>query len=262
MLTLKSTKTGGSKPDSVAEMLQPDWQDALYIQQRMLPANPATCNQLTVEYACTAAQCLSGDFVDLIDLGHKRSLFYIADVSGHGIAAALVTVLLKTLMHKLINDYKDSQKQAPPSITYLVEQINISLLTIMPDKHLTMFIGIYCETTEQLTYVSAGHHPVPILSCAEQNRFLVASGMPLGLFSTPEFEEKTIFLPAPFNLFLFSDGVLEQLSKKTGTAADNYLLKIISDIKEEGLQIVYNSILQRIIGHLPDDITIMKVSRY
>ena len=106
---------------------------------------------------------MSGDFVDSIAINEHQTLFYLADVSGHGASSALVTVLLKNMTTRLVRNYNRGSSFDILSPLATLQRINRELLLTGLGKHLTMFIGLIDAQRGTLTYAVGGHHPMPVL---------------------------------------------------------------------------------------------------
>jgi len=241
------------------EELKADQVAAREIQERLLPKTEKQVGSLSVEYAMQASMVLSGDFVDFVKLREDKLLFYLADVSGHGASSALVTVLLKNITNRTLRSYNHGKSGTPENPQALLDLFNRELLLTSLGKHLTIFVGIIDPHANQLDYAVGGHHPMPVLVEGGIARALEGRGMPIGLFEAPVFERHKISLSAKFDLYLFSDGVLEVLGGDNLTQKEQNLLALC---EQEGQS--PQSILETVTvagEALPDDIAVMMVSR-
>lgn len=241
--------------------LRTDQQAALQIQQNMLPDKEVQSGLITARYLLIPSLYLSGDFVDVIAIDEHRTLFYLADVSGHGASSALVTVLLKNMTNRLLRNFRRESSFDILSPIDTLYRINTELLDTNLGKHLSIFIGLYDSETSRLTYAVGGHHPMPVLRKGEEACFLEGRGMPVGLFPEPLFEEKSLHLPYEFEITLFSDGILEMLHETGMEAKENRLLNAVIDTKGSGPEEIKEHLLPGIIDDAPDDIAIMTICR-
>ncbi|MFY0676858.1 MAG: SpoIIE family protein phosphatase [Neptuniibacter sp.] len=241
--------------------LKADQQAALQIQQNMLPDKEVFCGGIHARFLVIPSLYLSGDFVDVISIDSNRSLFYLADVSGHGASSALVTVLLKNMTNRLLRNFRRSSSFDILHPVDTLHRINSELLDTGLGKHLSIFLGLYDAADSKLTYAVGGHHPMPILRQEGEASFLVGRGMPVGLFPEPMFEQKQITLDSEFEIALFSDGVLEVLSEESMDDMENRLLTAVLETKGAGPEVIKQNLLPCIIEEAPDDIAIMTISR-
>lgn len=239
--------------------LREDQRAAQQVQQNLLPPSQQRINGIEYAYALQPSLLLSGDFVDAFAVSDNLSMFYLADVSGHGASSALVTVLLKNMTHRLLRNYKRNSSFDILSPSATLHRINREMLLTSLGKHLTMFVGLVNHTTQTLSYSVGGHHPLPILQQNGQVRYLQGRGMPLGLFEEPVFDELECALGNNFTLTLFSDGVLEVLEGDTMEVKEQVLLDMCSAKFESPAEFL-QSMMRAGRGH-PDDVAIMTVRR-
>jgi sigma-B regulation protein RsbU (phosphoserine phosphatase) len=253
----------GSLRDSLErslDELREDQHAAQQVQQNLLPARQQWINGIEYEYVLQPSLLLSGDFVDAFAISDTLSLFYLADVSGHGASSALVTVLLKNMTHRLLRNYRRNSSFDILSPSATLHRINREMLLTSLGKHLTMFVGLINHETQILSYAVGGHHPLPILQQGGQARYLAGRGMPLGLFERPVFDELNFALDPQFTLTLFSDGVLEVLDGATLAEKEQTLLGLCSAKKYGSPAEFLQSMMPAGRGH-PDDVAIMTVRR-
>ncbi|MDO6513683.1 MULTISPECIES: PP2C family protein-serine/threonine phosphatase [unclassified Neptuniibacter] len=241
--------------------LQIDQQAALQIQQNMLPDKELNVGGLLARYLLIPSLYLSGDFVDVVPIDADKTMFYLADVSGHGASSALVTVLLKNMTNRLVRNYNRSSSFDILSPVNTLYRINSELLDTGLGKHLSIFIGLFDSKEASLTYAVGGHHPMPILTDAVGTRFLEGRGMPVGLFPEPLFDERKLQLLDEFEITLFSDGILEMLPEGNMSAKEQRLIDVVIAANGAGPDVIKEALLPNIINDAPDDIAIMTVCR-
>ncbi|WP_188746773.1 PP2C family protein-serine/threonine phosphatase [Marinobacterium zhoushanense] len=239
--------------------LKADQHAAQQLQQKLLPPPVRELNQIIFEYVLQPSLLLSGDFVDSIAINEYQTIFYLADVSGHGASSALVTVLLKNMTYRLVRNYNRGSSFDIQSPMATLHRVNRELLLTGLGKHLTMFIGLIDARDSTLTYAVGGHHPMPILAQGGEVAFLEGRGMPIGLFEQPVFDERRIALQPEYSITLFSDGILEVAEGGTLEEKENTLLRACMS-KNLSPQSISDSIIPA--GRMnPDDVAIMTVSR-
>lgn len=239
--------------------LRADQHAAQQLQQKLLPPSKRELNQIRFEYILQPSLLLSGDFVDSIAVNDHQTVFYLADVSGHGASSALVTVLLKNMTYRLMRNYNRSSSFDIQSPLATMHRVNREVLLTGLGKHLTMFIGLIDARDSTLTYAVGGHHPMPILQQEGRTMFLEGRGMPIGLFEQPVFEERRIALAPEYSITLFSDGILEVAEGDSLEEKEQTLLSVCSR-KNLSPQSISDCIIP--VGRVnPDDVAIMTVSR-
>lgn len=230
------------------------------VQLKMLPDHQLTLSGLSVDYLIKPSLYLSGDFLDYFRISDDKVLVYIADVSGHGASSAFVTVLLRNLTNRLQRNFRRQSSEDILHPERFLERINSELLDTGLGKHVTVFVGIISTTERTLSYAVGAHFPMPILSFEDgETRFLEGSGLPVGLFETPEWELYQVKLDRPFRLLLFSDGLLEVIPAKSLDEKENRLLELVSG-GSHTIASLSDALGLGKISELPDDIAIVSVT--
>ena len=162
---------------------------------------------------------LAGDGLNIIPLDDENVALYILDVSGHGVASALLSVTLSRLLSPpsdpssiLIRNGNVSNrfKITPPA------DVAAHLNRLFPfdsatEQFATMVYGILNAATGEFRYVSAGH-PGPVhLPRGTDPVILESPGSPIGL-ATEAYEERLIRLEYGDRLYLYSDGVPDAMN--------------------------------------------------
>ncbi|QOR38368.1 SpoIIE family protein phosphatase [Billgrantia diversa] len=250
-------------------LLRLDQQAGGQIQRKLLPPHPQTIGGVTCDYWLIPSLYLSGDFLDFQRFDERYTLFYFADVSGHGASSAFVTVLLKYLFNRWLGDWDASQPEELPA--RWLAALNRELLDTGIGKHATLFVGVIDQQTRELHYSLGAQLPTPLLVADGKVQELPGEGMPVGLFPGVEYPRLRYRLPSNFRLWLCSDGILECLPGETLDARlreleqrvltcttlerlrDSLMLDSPRDIDAEGDD-----------GgqELPDDLTIMMLSGF
>lgn len=240
--------------------LEQDEEAGRQIQLRLLPKK----HQLFCDYEfsrdLTSSSHLSGDFVDSFAIDDAHVGFYLADVAGHGVSSAFITVFLKSFMQRQTNEFVDVGNQTILSPARTLARLNGDMLKEGLGKHLTIFYGVLDAGTGRLTYSSAGQFPCPILFDGKTRRLLPSRGLPVGLFGFARFDEQEISLPHDFVLALCSDGVLEILEASDLEEKTARLGEMVCNltITVEGLHEMLGVDDHR---PLPDDVTLLMVKR-
>jgi sigma-B regulation protein RsbU (phosphoserine phosphatase) len=145
---------------------------------------------------------VGGDFFDFIQLPDDKIGIFIGDVSGHGIYAALVTTMIKTLI-----ETSGDRLHSPER---LFQYINEKLADLIHGIFLTAFYCVFDPAGNSLSYARAGHQ-YPLLICDRGESFypLISRGKLLGAFRNLNFEVKSMKLQAGDKILFFTDGLTE-----------------------------------------------------
>lgn len=244
---------------SLFRQLERDQKSGFRVQQAMLPKSPTSIRDLTFNHQLYPSMIMSGDFIDYFELFDGRVAFYIADVSGHGASSAFITVLLKSLSRRLLDEFRKFGSTAEILVWF-----NAELLQWKLEQHVTMFFGIIDQENSHLEYSNAAHFPGTIL-CHEQGAsFLEIGGQPLGLYAEPSYETHHVVLPQSYSIVMFSDGVFEILPQQTLESKEEHLLSVVKCVAREDR----NSLVDELVDDLgvltartiPDDIAVFTVA--
>ncbi len=178
---------------------------ANHIQQALLPKGFGDFPHFQVtgiNYPCLS---VGGDYFDLMELTSERSAFVIADVSGKGLGAALVTAMLQGTFSAM------TLGQEPGSVFAHVNRFMCAHSDV--ERYATLFFGIL-DKAGGLEYINAGHLP-PLLVRDGRAEFVFPSeSLPLGLFPTAEFKKSSCTLQPGDTLVLYTDGINEAMNPR------------------------------------------------
>ncbi len=144
----------------------------------------------------------SGDMFKVVELEDGRIVFLVADVSGKGIGAALLTASLEALTAVPIQDGYPPSRVLEGAGRLLCERTPL-------EKYATAFLGVLEPGPGVLTWSNAGHPPAVVLQPDGEFRRLEATGLPVGLFPDAEYEERTERLAPGETLVIYTDGFTE-----------------------------------------------------
>ena len=248
-----------------------DLRAAAKIQEAFLPRNlprvPGT------EFAWIYRPCdeLAGDGLNIIPLDNENIALYILDVSGHGVASALLSVTLSRLLSLpsdpasiLIRDADMSNGFGIMPPAEVAAQLNrLFPFDSATTQFATMVYGVLNVASGEFRYVSAGH-PGPVhLPCDAEPVILESTGSPIGL-ADDAYEERSVRLAAGDRLYLYSDGVPEAMNADGKAFGEAKLLAAIgegrSELLDYGVATLAESIAQwRGLEKPQDDISILAV---
>jgi sigma-B regulation protein RsbU (phosphoserine phosphatase) len=175
--------------------------EARKIQQALLPRSSPYIPGVTITGLSTPAGAVGGDWYDFIPFSDGRWGLVLADVSGKGMAAALLMSATRGMLRSLA--------EASCSPREVLTKLNQLLVNDFPSgRFVTMNYGVFDPVSRVLTYASAGHmRPLLMENC--NARFLDTElGMPLGI-GPGEYSEAQVQLPPGSRLLFYSDGITE-----------------------------------------------------
>lgn len=151
---------------------------------------------------------IGGDYYDTIKLNDEEYIFAIADISGKGIAAAILMANFQAILHTLVNeDY---------SLKRIITKLNNRVLQITQgDKFITLFIAKYNESNRHLQYINAGHNPSLLISPDGHIESLESGCTILGMFDElPHVISGNITVPENALLVNYTDGLIDLQDNK------------------------------------------------
>lgn len=188
-----------------------------------------------------ALQGVGGDYFDYIEIDENRVGALISDVSGKGIPASLVMVMIRTVFMSYIT-------RPDIDCAGVVTAINNSLSTDFAiDKFATLFFFIYDRKTGELAFSNAGHGP---LYCYRAKQGVLTStkldGMPIGIMDSVDYVQAKVKIEPDDMVIMFTDGIsemrnaareeygLERIGKmvcdKHNLSAEEFVDNLITDV--------------------------------
>ncbi len=240
--------------------LQEDEAAARRIQFQLLPEDDKVYRHYRFNRHLLTSQYLSGDFVDYFAIDGDHLGFYIADVSGHGVSSAFVTVMLRSYMGRYRELRRQNRDRGILNPAETLSRLNREIFGCHMDKYLTMFYGVIDWAKNQLRYSSGGQFPFPILFDGEKTGYVGKKSLPIGLFDFASYQTESLELPQRFVLALISDGILETLPQATLRDKQAFLLSLISDVDLDIKTLIQALGLDQ-AGPLPDDVTLLLIKR-
>ena len=194
------------------ETLRRDIALASEVQRRLLPDAPPRADGADFAAISVPARRIGGDYYDFVELRDRRIGIALADVSGKGVAAALIMSVVQASLRII-----SSEGDVPPP--RLVARMNEFVYRSTPaSKYATFFYAQLDEQRRQLRYVNAGHNAPYLLragrpstagSAPPEIEELSTGGTVVGMFPEMEYEEATVELCPGDVLLAFTDGVPE-----------------------------------------------------
>src|SRR5271163_526266 len=149
---------------------------ARHVQQRLLPQHAQTLQTITYGGRCLPAREIGGDYYDFLELGQGRLGVLLADVSGKGVAGALLTANLQA-------SFRSQLELGVKHGRALLTSVNKLFHESTPAEYFaTMFYGEYRDQGRELRYINCGHPAALIVRAAGGIERLEATALPIGIF--------------------------------------------------------------------------------
>lgn len=225
------------------------------VQARLFPqAQPRVS---TLEYAgvCMQARAVGGDYYDFLALGQNRLGLVIGDISGKGMAAALLMANLQANLRSQCTTALHDERELLRSVNRLfVENTTDS-------AYATLFFGEYDDAPRRLRYVNCGHLPALILRGDGGVDRLDSTATVLGLFSEWDCSSAHCTLEAGDTVVLYTDGVTESFSPEGEEFGEARLIEVLRRHQalrpDDLVRAVVEEVRDFSAGEQQDDVTII-----
>lgn len=179
---------------------------ARQIQVALLPASLPQVPGWELYGGNLPSRGVSGDFYKVLFRGDGATCaILVADVSGKGVAASLLTASLEALSALPL------EGNEPPAV--ICEKVGKLLYQrTPPEKYATAFLGILDPSTGQMSWTNAGHNPALILRAGGETEWLKSNGVPLGLLPVAKYGQGDLALAPGDALLVYTDGITEALN--------------------------------------------------
>lgn len=232
-----------------------EMQKARLIQQHLIPPEDAAAG-MNVAHLYLPAEMVAGDHVDIAARREGEVIFCIADVTGHGIPAAMCAVMLKTLFSLAAR-----QTRSPWQILEFVNRHFAA--AVLSEDFATMTVITATPGARRWVYANAGHEPALLLHTDGRTTSLPPTGPLLGLAGLSGWQDAPIDVAPGDRLLLFTDGLRETMSP-TGEFFGDHLAEVIErnrgcDIKTLITRIAEAAAAHRGAAPQQDDITLLAI---
>ncbi len=239
------------------ENLERDLAAARLTQQSLIPQKPPNLPGYEIAAEYRPVIQVGGDIYGWLRMPDHRTLFWIADATGHGAAAALLTTLAKLLFHH------GSVEHAEPA--RIMEAVNDDFRSIFGARS---FMTAMCVALDpesgRASVVGAGHPPLLVTRQGARAEMVQSNAPPLGLLEHSHFAETAIELRPGDGFLLYTDG-LYGASKKDSERWSPARLQALIGENETGAQELLRKVIEGAAPDpgetLPDDLAAVAVMR-
>ena len=226
------------------------------IQAHLLPREIPQVKGFQISCTWQPARTVSGDYFDVLAIAPGQVAVCLADISGKGLAAALLMANLQAAVRAL------APSMAEPGA--LCRKLNELLCdSIAPGKFATLFYGVIDNTTLTLHFENAGHCP-PIVLRGDSAIQLTDGGTVLGLFRAAEYEARSFALQSGDCLLLTTDGITEAADESDDEFGTDRVTASARAARNRGAHGIRTRILEDVTlfcnGNFHDDASLMVVT--
>lgn len=237
--------------------LERDLQTAARIQRGLLPKPDLSLDGWAVHYHWEPAGLVSGDWCDVVRKDGGDLFFMFGDVSGKGVAAAILMAHLHATFRALI--------AAESTVAQLVERANRVFRESTLSPYFATLVCGRASSNGGLEICNAGHCP-PFVLAADGVRTVDPTGLPVGTFYSTSYASRTLNLAPGDTLLLYTDGLTEARDRSDAEYGAQRLLRTLERTRGLTPRDVVGVCLEDLAAHMRgapkhDDLTLMAIGR-
>ncbi len=251
-----------TRETAARESYESEMQFANQVQASLLPAGTLAFPELPqfdLYGINRPARHVAGDFFDFLMLDGQHLMLVIADVSGKGMASALLMAVTRTIVRNQARSGK-----GPAEI--LCDANRLLIETNMQSLYVTMFIACYNIDTGDITYANAGH-PRPFKLCCDDQvtKFGDTTGTIVGMLEDAEYTEATGHLDPGDFLVLYTDGVPDARAPDGRFFGEENFIDLLRICTGKSVKEICEYTVDVLVGYqaneLKDDTTLLVIRR-
>ncbi len=241
------------------QRMKRDLEAAARVQQALLPTTLPECREVCFAWKFKPCEELAGDLLGVVPLDDRHLALYVLDVSGHGPAAAMLSVTVRSFLSPL-PAVGTLPFLAPAALAReLSRRFPVDAAT---GQYFTLLYGVLDCTTRAFRYVSAGHLGPVHLPREGEPALCSVSGFPIGVNPEAPYQEHVVALGPGDRLYLYSDGIPEAVNADGLEYGTDQLLAVLDQSRAQSLA---DSLETLVVGvehwcgtpHLKDDISVL-----
>ncbi len=224
-------------------IMKKDLEAAAQVQKGLIPKRNTVHAGVRFHWLFQPCAHVAGDIFNCFSLDERHLGFYLLDVSGHGIPAAMLSVMIgKQLVPNVAHDNLLKRWQPEPPYYYLVPpekvvlDLNQRFQSAEPfSRYFTMIYGIIDRTTGLVRLCQAGHpHPVLVHGNGRATA-MGQNGFPVGILPNAHFEGYELRLSPGDRLVLYSDGITDCVNERNDAFGRDRLVRLLAGTIGESL---------------------------
>jgi serine phosphatase RsbU (regulator of sigma subunit) len=246
--------------ERAGEALTDELRQAARYVASLLPARNSA-GPVATDWLYRPSLDLGGDAFGYLWLDERRFAFYLLDVCGHGVGAALLsTTVMNVIRARTVSaDFGD-----PSAVLTALNQA--FPMQRQNDLYFTIWYGVFDLATDTIRYASGGQHPAVLIAPDEKAKLLQGRGAPIGCFDQGLYPSFSVESPAGSQLYVFSDGLFEvELSNGKGMLDLDSFVAILEERRAHSPERVLTTVLEAVQivqgkEAFEDDCSILQVS--
>jgi serine phosphatase RsbU (regulator of sigma subunit)/CHASE2 domain-containing sensor protein len=265
----------GEMTDQLKEayvQISKDLEAAAQMQRELLPPRDSAIPGASFEWLFYPSRFVAGDIFNYFQIDETHTGFYIADVSGHGVPAAMLSVTISKILaptkserSHLFQFLPDPARYEIASPATVIGEINRFFLSSgHSDQYFTMVYGVIDTRSRRITLSQAGM-PQPILLRKEGGVSLAGQGgFPVALMDGIEYDDEVIEYGPGDRIFLYSDGIIECFNDNMEQFSADRLMALLEGDRGRPLEESLDNLEKALVawrggGEFDDDLTMLAV---
>jgi serine phosphatase RsbU (regulator of sigma subunit)/CHASE1-domain containing sensor protein len=224
------------------------------VQRRLLPSHFPRSDRIAFGSIYLACEAVGGDIYDVFPIDDSRIGLYIADVSGHGLSAALIGATLKMSVDAMKpRAHGDGGAGPHESILTRPRDLVLALNEILSeylerDKFITLLYAVISLPDKTVTLCNAAHTWPIWWHAAERRAELIEtnSGLPINYVTESVLREQRLHLAPGDKFVLYTDGLIDRLSPGGESYGDEHLTRAVAAHGDQGAQDLVSTIKREI----------------
>jgi len=228
---------------------------AKQVQARLFPQTLPALRTLDYAGICIQARSVGGDYYDFLKLGPQQLGLLLGDISGKGIAAALLMAHLQANLRSQSAIARDQPRRFLRSVNQLFYENSTD------SAYATLFFAEYDDKTRRLRYANCGHLSALVLRSDDTLERLDSTGTVLGLFSEWDCSISELEIFSGDTLALYTDGITESFNNAGDEYGEQRLIEVLRRNRDLSSEALLASIVEDVQHFSPheqhDDITLI-----
>lgn len=234
---------------------------AANIQRSLLPSELPENDEVDFAWIYQPCDELAGDIFNVFMIDQNHIAFYLLDVVGHGVPAALLSVTLSRFISPLTGPSILSPEGPTGNHILSPSGMATALNNRFPmdsnnEQYFTLFYGCLNLPTREMQYVAAGHPGPLVVPANDAPRIIEVEGYPIGLVDEPDYIDQCLTLKPGDRVMLYSDGLVDCQNPQGQHFGESQLIQSV-DSRYVSLDQDVASLQSRIAtwcdGRAPDD---------
>lgn len=244
--------------------LERDLSEARKLQSALVPSAPIRWGDIEATFFLRSAGHVGGDLVGAITVSDREALVYSLDVSGHGIASALITARIAAWLgsagaRESVALRRDGQTVHARDPVEICAELNELFLTNFSTEHYFTIAIAHLDTQSGACRIVQAGHPYPLVQRGDGGvEFVGDGGLPIGLIGEAGYTAHDIRLGPGDRLLMYSDGVTESETAEGGMLGETGLADIVTRLAERRGQPFLDGIADGVLAaadELADDLS-------